>query len=244
VPIVTTRCVVLQTYRYSDTSKILRLMTREHGPRSAIARGALRPKSRISGVLEPFAEGDATLYLKAGRDLHALSDFELLRERQSLGTDLRRFAGASVLCELVLRLAPEHPDPGLYRALVAGLNALVDAPAAEVVGTAVSRIWALVSVLGFAPTLDACVVCGRPIARGAGARFDHREGGLRCLHCPPAGTTLDPAATEELRLLVSGAAPDDVSGRQAGLLRDFVRYHAAEGYQIRSLDFLGELRAP
>ena len=83
----TTRAIVLQTYRYSDTSKILRLMTLEHGPCSALARGALRPKSRFGGLLEPFSEGDATLYMKEGRDLHALSGFELVRERRVLGAE-------------------------------------------------------------------------------------------------------------------------------------------------------------
>ncbi len=77
MPIVTTRSVVLQTYPYSDTSKILRLLTLDHGPQSVMARGALRPRSRLSGVLEPFADGTATFYFKPDRDLHTLSEFEL-----------------------------------------------------------------------------------------------------------------------------------------------------------------------
>ena len=118
--IVTTTCVVLQTFPYSDTSKILRLMTRDFGPKSAIARGALRPRSKFGGLIESFSDGIATLYLKENRDLHTLSDFELVADRRGLAADLARFAGASVLCELVMRMAPEQRDEPLFSALRSG----------------------------------------------------------------------------------------------------------------------------
>src|SRR5207302_316552 len=53
--LVTTSAVVLQTYRYSETSKVVRLATRELGVQSAIAKGALRPKSRFGAGLDALA---------------------------------------------------------------------------------------------------------------------------------------------------------------------------------------------
>ena len=109
MPIVTTSCLVLQTYRFGDTSKILRLLTREHGPVSALARGALRPRSRMSGVLEPFVEGVVTLYLKPNRDLHTLSGFELVRSRQALYEELLK-----TVVDLNALLAAVREDPKRY----------------------------------------------------------------------------------------------------------------------------------
>jgi len=239
VPIVTTRCVILQTYSYGDTSKILRLMTREHGPRSAIARGALRPRSRFGGLIEPFAEGEATLYVRENRDLDTLSAFELYRERQALGSDLTRFAGASVLCELVMRLAPEHRDDRLFEALVDGLDALLGASEETVAGTVLGRLWLLVSVLGFAPHLSHCLSCGRRIPAGESARFDSSSGGLGCDRCAGYGEAISSAELETLRMLVAtGDGPPSVNGVQRRILIDFIRYHLAEGVRIRSLDFL------
>ena len=43
MPVVTTPAIVLSALRYSETSKIVRLATRDHGVQSAIAKGALRP---------------------------------------------------------------------------------------------------------------------------------------------------------------------------------------------------------
>ncbi len=58
--LVTTPAVVLQTYRYSETSKVVRLATRDLGVQSAIAKGALRPKSRFGAGLELLSEGVAS----------------------------------------------------------------------------------------------------------------------------------------------------------------------------------------
>lgn len=239
MPIVTARSIVLRTYPYSDTSKILRLMTLEHGPRSAIAKGARRPGSRFGGLIEPFAEGRATLYLKENRDLHTLSDFDLIRERQGLGVDLVRFAGASVLCELVMRLAPEHPDDRLFAALRSGLDELIEAPAAEAEAVALKEIWRLVGLLGFHPSLDRCVRCGRAVPDEAPLRFDFAAGGVRCARCGDEGRRLEASELGTLRRLVSGGRVDGkIDRRQRRLLRDFVRYHMAEGLRLKSLDYL------
>ncbi len=237
----TTRAVILQTYRYSDTSKILRLITLDHGPCSAVARGALRPRSRFGGMLEPFIEGDATLYRKEGRELHTLSGFDLVRERRALGHCLRLYVIASVLCELVMRLAPEHRDDRVYATLVGGLDALHDAASRGTDVGGLEHIWALVGALGFEPELERCLSCGRPVA-GERARFDSAAGGLRCRHCAPGGPALDPSELTALRALVSGS-PHPVVGAggavpQGRILADFIRYHLAEGANLRSLAFL------
>lgn len=239
MPIVSTRAVVLQTFRYSDTSKILRLLTRDHGPLSVIARGALRPRSRMSGLLEPFAEGQITLYLKRNRDLHALSGFDLLRERQTLGRDLSRFAGASLLCELVMRVAPAEPDRAMYELLVASLDRLVECPRERVAASYIASAWQLVEALGFAPSLDACVQCGRSLPEGRTARLDVGDGGVRCSDCTTLGRAVEWDDLVVLRSLVRGNAPPGTSHVQVALLADFIRYHAAEGSRIRSLEFLG-----
>jgi DNA repair protein RecO (recombination protein O) len=192
----------------------------------------------MSGLLEPFAEGRATLYLRPNRDLHTLSDFELIRERQALGTDLRRFGGASVLCELVLRLAPEHADQRLFSTLVEGLDRLLDVRSEEVPGVAVAVIWRLVGALGFLPMLEECQRCGEHIDDRAAA-FDVDAGGLVCSRCRPGGSHLDREELTQLRVLVAGELPaTPVDSQQLGLLTAFIRYHAAEGYRLRSLDFL------
>ena len=240
--LVTTRAVVLQTYRYSETSKILRLMTWDSGPCSVLARGALRPRSRFGGLLEPFVEGEATFYSREGRDLHTLSNFELLLARRGLDRSIELFTIASVLCELVMRLAPEHGDAELYRTLTGGLDGLHGRVREGASAGGLEYVWGVVNALGFRPEIERCVGCRSPIG-ATRARFDFEAGGLRCGSCGPIGPELDPGELDTLRILVSGGAAERnrSNGRQGRWLAEFIRHHVAEGAQLKSLPFLSRL---
>src|SRR2546423_267299 len=155
--LVTTPAVVLQTYRYSETSKVVRLATRELGVQSAIAKGALRPKSRFGAGLELLSEGSAQLYFREARELHTLGAFDLATLRRDLAADVGRFAGATVLAEVMLKMAPPAPLPAAYDVFTAALDALAAASPDAIDAAGVRGIWLLLGVLGFEPSLGACV---------------------------------------------------------------------------------------
>src|SRR6059036_2599473 len=115
--LVTTPAVVLQTYRYSETSKVVRLATRELGVQSAMAKGVLRPKSPFGAGLELLSEGMAQLYFRETRELHTLGAFDVLDLRRDLAADVGRFAGATALAEVMLKMAPPAPLPLAYDTL-------------------------------------------------------------------------------------------------------------------------------
>jgi len=244
--LVTTEATILKTYEYSETSKILRLFTRGAGLCSVIAKGARRPRSRFGGLLEPFTDGVATFYTKEGRELHTLSTFELRCERQSLGRQLVRYAGAGLLAEIVLRFAPETGDERLFAELRAGLDRLVD-ERGDVERAILEETWRLIARLGFAPNVDRCSVCEVPPPAEAGVHFDLANGGIVCERCHPQ--LKDPSlrrltAVERTELtgllrVASGNRGELESGRaQRRLLRDFVAYHLAEGRPLNSFRFL------
>lgn len=237
--LVTTRALVLQAFPYSETSKILRLFTHDQGLRSVIAKGALRPKSRYGGVLEPFTEGSATFYLKEGRDLHTLSGFDLIRSRQALGRTLAGFAGASLLAEIVLRFTTEEAYPALYDTLAAAWDAIGAAPPEAVPGVVFTGAWTLVVLLGFEPRTDECVVCGREVSPEEPVRFDPQAGGVACFGCRPVGRVVDPASRAELGAMTRGETPGGPlvnPGLHRALLRVFLETHLTQDRPFRSLD--------
>ena len=238
--LVTTRALVLQAFPYSETSKILRLYTWDHGLVSVIAKGALRPKSRYGGVLEPFTEGVATFYHRYGRDLHTLSGFDLVRSRQALGRSLTGFAGASLLAELVLRVGTEEAHPELYETLAAAWDAIAAAEGPEgALAAAMTGAWTLVSLLGYEPQTDHCIVCERPLAVAEPVRFDTTAGGVACTRCRPAGRVIDPASRRELHAMVRGTVPDAPlanPGLHRALVRAFLATHLQHDKPFRSLE--------
>src|SRR2546426_11575831 len=103
--LVTTPAVVLRTYPYSETSKIVRLATRDLGVQSAIAKGVLRPKSRFAAGLELLSEGVAQLYHPETRELQTLAAFDLPGLRREVAPGVGRFAGATAQAERMLKSA-------------------------------------------------------------------------------------------------------------------------------------------
>src|SRR5690606_22911357 len=66
------RALILQGYPYSDTSRILKLFCERYGLQTVIAKGAMRPRRRFGGILEPFTEGRVQFHLQDGREMHTL----------------------------------------------------------------------------------------------------------------------------------------------------------------------------
>src|SRR5947208_16902156 len=151
--LVTTPAVVLRTYRYSETSKIVRLATRELGVQSAIAKGALRPKSRFGAGLELLSEGTAQLYFRETRELHTLAAFDLVNLRRELAADVGRFAGAAALAEVLLEMAPAAPLPAAYDVLTTALDLLGSVSSGSVDAAAIRGLWTRLRLLGFEPPL-------------------------------------------------------------------------------------------
>lgn len=248
MPLVSTDATILQAFPYSETSKILRLLTPEHGVQSVIAKGARRPRSRYGGILEPFTDGVASFYYREHRDLHNLSDFELGRPRQALGRDLVRFGGASLLAEIVMRTASQQAAPEVFRHVRASLNALEGAPEGGAEPVALARTWSLIATLGFGPALDRCVGCGEAVRNDAELFFDYTAGGVHCGACGApagAGRVLPARARGDLlAFLAAEPAGLDRTAAHWQLLARFLAYHLVDAASLRSLDFLVEAVGP
>lgn len=242
MPLVSVDTVILQAFPYSDTSKILRLLTAAHGVQSVIAKGALRPRSRYGGILEPFTEGTASFYLKPDRDLHTLSDFALERPHQGLGRDLVRFGAASLIAEMVLRTAIAQESAEIHGAVRSALTELDLATPESVEVVALAHAWTLITILGFGPSVELCVHCGGPLPPGRELFFDYGAGGVLCGECGGgggAGRVMPAQAREDLAALVDGILiPLGRTAAHWQLLARFLTYHVTEGGTLRSLDFL------
>jgi len=240
----TTPAIVLSAIRYSETSKIVRLATREFGVQSAIAKGALRPRSKFGAALQLLSEGQAHLLVKVHRELHTLAAFDLVRLRVGLARELERYATASALAEVMIHFAPADPHPESYELFRESLDLLETAPSDQVQPLGYRVLWRLVSVLGFAPSLDSCVHDGTSLPSGGGLPFNTREGGGLCSTCAAQyGATQLPAQAREdlVALLDPSAHLPRLDSRHAAahrrLLARYIRYHLAEGAELPALEF-------
>ena len=244
-----TDAIVLHAFDYLESSRILRLVTREGGVRSALAKGARRSSRRFGSAVDLFAQGSAQLYAKPGRDLDTLSGFDVVVSRPLLAADLGRFAGASAIAELTLRFGRDEADAGLFDAVAGALDALVAAPPDAATTATLGAAWRIVAELGFAPTTDVCAECHAPLEPEATVMFSHRAGGALCARCgrlAPTGRKLPADARDALRHFVAGdpfVPLDDASARaHQRLLREFLAEHLTDGRPLRALELWEEQR--
>src|SRR5499427_6924710 len=102
--IVTTEGIVLKTHALGDTSRIVTVYTREYGLRKLVAKAARKSPSRFGYALEPLSRSRFVLYHKPDRDLHLLSQAEVIEATGSRITDLARLAHGQAALELIDRL--------------------------------------------------------------------------------------------------------------------------------------------
>jgi DNA repair protein RecO (recombination protein O) len=243
MPLIRTDAVVLHVFDYLETSRIVRMATRDLGVQSALARGARRSRSRYGSALDLFASGVAEISTKPGRELHTLTSFDVQRARPGLAEDLGRFTGASALAELALRFSGEDTHPALFETLIASLESLDRAAPGDTVDLSLGAAWRIVAELGFAPSLDRCGSCDRAVAADETVPFSHRAGGVLCTECArfePVHRALPPAARASLAAWLSGGAPGSLNDgeRRAHqrLLREFLREHLADGRALRAFE--------
>jgi DNA repair protein RecO (recombination protein O) len=237
-----TDAIVLHGFEYMETSRILRLATREGGVQSVIARGTRRPKSRWGGSLDLFTEGRAQISIRPTRELQTLTTFDAIHPRPELAMDLSRFTGASAISELTLRFAHEDVQPAVYDSLVATLDGLARSEPMRAREIVLAGAWRLIGELGFAPALEQCSECHTPLAPDEAVRFSHRSGGALCARCARTaapGRTLPAEARRVLLGWLQGEEHllDDAAIRaHQRLLREFLLEHLADGRALRAFD--------
>src|SRR5205085_875728 len=165
--------IVLHAFDYLESSRIVRLVTRTAGMRSALAKGARKSRRRFGSGLDLFAQGTAFLHTKPGRDLDTLSGFEDVRPRTDIGSDLERFTGAETIAEIALRFGADRADADLFDTIAAAFDTLVQPSARDARETTLAGAWQIVASLGFGPALLACAECDAEVDREKPALFSH-----------------------------------------------------------------------
>jgi len=243
VPLIVSEAIVLHAFDYLESSRIVKLVTRGAGMRSALAKGARKSRRRFGSGLDLFGQGTAFLHTKPGRELDTISGFEDVRARAELGADLEKFAGAETIAEIALRFGRDGADVELFDAIAGALDALARSEPAQAREATIAGAWQIVASLGFGPALSECAHCGDAIKEDASAMFTHSAGGSLCARCAalsPGGRKLPAAARNAIAGWMSGAhlaelSPKDARAHQR-LLREFLDYHLHDGRELRAYD--------
>ena len=239
--LVATPAIILHAFDYLETSRVLRLLTREAAVVSVIAKGARRTRARVGSGIDLFAEGDAQIYIKPTRDLHTLGGFDVTRARAGIALDIGRFMASSAIAELALRITGDEPNALLFDTVAATLDELAASPPEDAAAVGLAGAWRIVASAGFSPALDECANCHATLSREETVAFSHAAGGALCARCArlaAATRQLPPAARDAVRGWLTGETPVALGAPDARahqrLLREFLREHVADERPLRA----------
>lgn len=254
--IIKTDAIVLRNRRFSESSVVATLLSRDHGRLDVLAKGARREKSPLFGHLDLYQREEILVYQRPQASLDLLTEAAFIDEYAGLRFSPPAFAAAGFLAELTAEASlPGDAQPELFDALAASLAVLADLgePAAKagladtgrftpaqkklLVGRALKlAILDILTWLGFALELRRCTICGNQTPPDRAAFLSRRHGGLVCSNCRARAreaVAITAAALASLRERGSGAERFEIelaAGERGRWLRFLIDYaqHALE----------------
>ncbi len=241
--------VILNSLDYSESDRILTFYTLGRGKITGIAKGARRSRKRFVGNIEPASLVDLVFFHNDRTEMVRVEDARLVDAYPALKSDIVRLSGACYLLELVAEMTKEGQRiPGVFN-LLAGFIKLLEAGG----GDSVLRFFEirLLSMLGYLPHLDGCVVCRGPFAADERLYFSSEKGGTVCGKCATVAGSVAGVSAGTARLLSMAARFD--TGKLARLkpgpefleeseeiLYDFIKFQI--GKELKTKRFMTKLR--
>lgn len=243
-----TAAIVLRARDYSESDRIVTLLTREFGKLSGIAKGAKASRRRFERKLEPFSHVTLFFRRRPQGQLVFITRAEAGDAMPPLEDDLAKIALGSYMLELADALTSEEAEAAdAYQVLARALGTL--GGGAVTLAMRQSFELNLLRAAGFGLEFAHCRICGLADADGGGAvYFVVARGGIVCAQCRPQAPegAVRLAAINAAALAALAAAPieDAAVLAQAGTdgALAIARFLASIlDRKLRSVDFLDSL---
>lgn len=183
-PFCVTSAIVLRSWPFGESDKIVSFFTEDYGKVNGIAKGAKRSRRRFVNTLEPFSLVNLNFKDRPQSGLAFIHACDLVRPLKKLTSSLEKIAYASYLTEITEGLTVEREENrALFEHLRDGLMFLEDGEATFSFLTFFEL--RLLRLSGYQPTLQPCRRCQRNWTAASDTRwyFSPRDGGILCDSC-------------------------------------------------------------
>ena len=179
-----TPAIVLRSWPFGESDKIVSFFTEGHGKVTGIAKGAARSRKRFVNTLELFSLVSLRFQDRPHNSLAFVQACDPIRLFKDLITSLEKISYASYLVEITDGLAGEREENRrIFDHLKEGLIFV------EENGPSLSFLTffelRLLKLSGYQPVLEHCRRCGRHFHDGSQIswHFSPRDGGVLCGPC-------------------------------------------------------------
>ena len=149
--------IVLSETNYSESSKILNVLTKEYGLIGIMSKGCRNMKSKLRGVSRKLVAGTFHIYYKE-KGLSTLIGVDVSNSYSKILMDLERISYASFILDLTLQVVRQSDSDEIFDLLKATLDKMEEG----LEPLPLTNILELkyLYYLGVSPNIDSCSLCG------------------------------------------------------------------------------------
>ena len=168
---------ILSETPYGETSKIINVLTKEHGLVGVLAKGAKSVKSKFRATTGKYNYINLEIYYKDNK-LSTLVSCDAINPLKRIRSDLTLISYITYISDLVYQVIKQSSDKTIYDLLISTILKIEDGLDPGIL-TNILEI-KLLKYLGVDINLDSCAICGN---NKNIVTIDGSRGGLICTSC-------------------------------------------------------------
>lgn len=169
--------IVVSETNYNDSSKILNILTYEHGIIGVMARGCRRLKSPLRAYASKLTYGKFIIYYKKDK-ISTLKEISVTNPFLYIKSDIKALSYSYYLLELAYGVYRQNNNQKIIDILIDSLIKINDKYDPLVIMNIVEIKY--LYYLGVMPRIDECAICG---SKENIITIDSFKGGLICQNC-------------------------------------------------------------
>lgn len=185
--------IVVNSTPFKENSKIINILTKDHGVIGCISKGCKKLKSKLRLPSENFAYGTFHLYYKEN-GLSTLIDGDIKNYFINIKNDIIKLSYLSYLCELSYNVFKESESDEIFPLLESALLKIEDGLDPKIITNIIETQY--LKYLGISLNLDECVKCGSTKV----VTLSTDKGGYICSNCRTNEPIIDEKVLKLMRL--------------------------------------------
>lgn len=235
--------IVLSEISYSESSKILNVITKEHGVIGILSKGCKSLKSPLRSVSTKLTYGYFNIKYKEDK-LSTLISVDIINNLKNIKTDLslKSISYVYFILELAEQVMKHNYSSDIYDLMLSAILKINEGFDPLVITNILELKY--LEYLGVMPVLDSCSVCGNKTSI---ATLSSSRGGFVCNNCKQNENLVDKKTIKLIRMLyyvdIAKITNLDISLKIKSEINVFLDeyYDRYTGLYLKSKKFLNEL---
>lgn len=194
--VVKTKGIVLKETPYSETSKILNILTENYGLIGVISKGSRNIKSKLRGISNKMIYAEFTISYKE-KGLSTLIEGSIINPFKNIYTDIKKATYSFYIIDLISQVLEQNNHYDIFYLLVNALIKINDGLSLELISNIVEL--KLLKYLGVPLQLDECILCNSKDIY----TIDINNGGTICHNCYQEGYVFDIKSIKLMNILMN-----------------------------------------